>query len=383
MRKIAFSALLFLFVCLQVFSQARSGAKVYVPPVIGYGTAEDNAFFQGQVSYEVVLQYHEATKAKRGSQYTLKGVIEPYTGKILSGASAVSMPDKSNPVPPRPNPRVRNDKDRREFFSWESGGKIQFYDSSDGINMPLSENSGAVYNNNGELEFVFYLSLINNATDQAVGEQYIIYKVIDDTVSQMVSIMVHNMLSSIPENSPRPSAVVTVTRDELRNKWLFVDACGLWAPRLYTGESQSISWLNFGAGVAAEFHFVNFMSLGVGVQIVQDWVVVEKGVEEYRDLQLEIPLTIRFVFKPGATYMIEPYTGVSINLSLLNESKPSPFTWLLGCQVGIDMGPGIFVVDPRFGMDFFESSLNNSPHTGYRRFLLQIGIGYKFGFIPK
>jgi len=371
-------AMLFLMVFSPLFSQTKAGARIYVPPVAGYGMPEDNEFFQQQVSYEVVLQYHETAKSKRTSQFTLKGLIEPYTGEVSAAAKAVHVPDNTHPVPPRPTPRVRNNSDRREFFSWEVDGSILFYDTSDDVNLlPPADTSDIDKFNTEDLEFIFYLALVNNATDQAIGEQYIIYKAIDHSVSEMVSVMVRNMLSSIPLNMTR-----SFSKDS-RDKWLFLDVNLLWAPRLYTNKDyQSISWLNFGASVAAEFHFMNFMSLGAGVQISQDWIVVsEKKGDEYQDLILEVPFSLRFVLKPGNNYLIEPYMGISGNFSVIGNTKPSAFSWFLGCQIGFDMGPGMFIIDPRFAMDFFESSLPTSLE--YRRYLMQIGIGYKFGFISK
>jgi len=365
-----------------LFSQARAGARIYVPPVIGYGIPEDNTFFQQQVSYEVILQHHETTKSKRGSQFTLKGLIEPYTGEVAATAAAVHVPDSSNPVPPKPYPRVRNNKERREFFSWEVDNNILFYDSGSNENIAPSSSvtTEADRFNADNLEYIFYLALVNNATDQAIGEQYIVYKIADESVSQLVSIMVQNMLSSIPSSELK----VRSGSGDFRNKWLYLDAGVLWAPRLYSSVGQSISWLNFGAGINAEFHFMNFMSLGAGVQISQDWVVVSKDVEEYQDLILEIPLTLRFVLKPAEIYMIEPYTGVYGNFSIQNKTNPSSFSWIIGCQIGVDMGPGMLVLDPRFALDFYESSIpESSLSSGYRRYLMQIGIGYKFGFISK
>jgi len=381
MRKTSFAifTLLFITACLPLFSQLRQGSKIYVAPVSGYGSVKDNEFFHGQVSYEVVLQYHEAVLSKRGSQYTFKGLIEPYTGEVSTAAAAVHIPDKTHPVPPRPVPRVRNSSDRREFFSWEVDGNILFYDTSEDVNLlPSSKEPMPEKFNPDDLEFIFYLALVNNKTDVSIGEQYLIYKTTDTSVSRIVSIMVENLLSLIPVNMER------IASNDFRDKWLFLDACVLWAPRLYSGKSDSISWLNFGAAITAEFHFIDFLSLSTGIQLTQDWVVVNSG-EEYQDLILEIPFTIRYVIKSGSSLMIEPYTGVFSNISLLNKTNPSSFSWLIGCQIGIDMGPGMLVIDPRFALDFFESNLKSSMNSliEYRRYLLQFGIGYKFGFFQK
>lgn len=383
MKKIAFTTLLFLLACLPMFSQVRNPSKIYVPPVAGYGMPEDNEFFQQQVFYEVTLQYHDAVSSKRGSQYTLKGLIEPYTGEVSAAAAAVHIPDKSHPVPARATPRVRNDKERREFFTWEVNGDMRFYDSSDDVNLlPPSNEPPPERFNADDLEFIFYLALVNNNTDQAMGEQYIIYKVLDDSVSKLVSVMVQNMLSFIPVDLEKGA----VRGDDFRHKWLYLDAILSWAPSLYSGDDQSFSWLTFGGGIGAEFHFVKFMSLGLGLQIKQDWVVVTRGVDEHRDLIMEIPLTLRYVVKPADTYMIEPYTGVNINISLQKNTKPSLFSLLVGCQIGIDMGPGMLVIDPRVAIDFLDSTLKRGidlKTIDYRRYKMQVGLGYKFGFFEK
>jgi len=212
MRKTSFVifALLFITACFPLFSQHRIGAgsKIYVAPISGYGSVDDNMFFQKQVSYEVVLQYHDAVMSKRTSQYTLKGLIEPYTGEVSSAAAAVHIPDNSHPVPPRPVPRVRNNSDRREFFSWEADGNMLFYDTSDDVNILPSNEPVPEKFNIDNLEFIFYLALVNNKTDQSIAEQYIIYKITDDSVSRMVSVMVQNILASIPVSWKEWQAVI-------------------------------------------------------------------------------------------------------------------------------------------------------------------------------
>jgi len=377
MKRTAF-LLLFLFACLSLFAQSYRQAKVYVPVIAG-GLQEEKEFFHDQLSYEVVLHYHQTVKQKRGSEFTLKGTVEPYTGAVSPSAVVVELPPQTdNPVPPRANPRVRNTNDRREFFSWEVDRSLYFYDTTGDDNYIPSfaqsaESDGDSFSrlNPDGLEFVFYLEFIKNSTNEVVGEQYIIYKDIDASISQLVSIMVYNMLSMIPAEREK---------GDFRDKWLFVEAGGLWTPRLYIYEAQSMYWFNFGFGFKTEFHFLDYMAIGLGAQVSQDWVIL--GEEQVKDVILDIPLTLKLVFKPAEVFMLEPYTGFSANVSLSKTTKPSPFSWLIGFQMGVGLGPGVVFIDPRFALDFYPSAISNSPQE-YRRYLMQVGIGYKIGFFQK
>jgi hypothetical protein len=103
-------------------------------------------------------------------------------------------------------------------------------------------------------------------------------------------------------------------------------------------------------------------------------------------MTLEIPLLLRVVIKPGTNFMLEPYSGICLNFSLLGQTKPSQVSWVLGYQNGIKAGPGALFFDFRFSMDLFKSSVQERQGIiapEYKRYNLAVGAGYKFGVIQK
>ena len=232
---------------------------------------------------------------------------------------------------------------------------------------------GSIEDGNAD-ERIFYLELINSATGETIGEQHLVYSSTDAYVGGLVSAIVYNMLSNIPNINENYG---------WRDKWLFIGISGMWSPRIYTGERQSVYWANFGAGAYAEFHFLNSMSASLEMQFVNEWVVVSQTRrEEYSDLMLEIPLSLKYVIKPFDHFMLEPYAGISFNVSLTGFTEPSLCSWFAGFQLGVKVGPGIIVIDPRFSMDF-SRSLISSTRVEYARNLVHISAGYKLGFFPK
>ena len=379
---------LFLLTGISVFAQNLREARIFVQPVDGTGLAGDNTFFYRQLTYEVVLQYYSLVRTRRTSDFVLRGTIVPYMGEeqfLIDNPQETPELFKESentnlgPVPPRPIPRIRNTFGRREFFSWETSGEIQFFDTTEAGNTEPETKNETVYiekieekqfDDSDNQEFVFTIELINNLTGDVIAKQYLIYRYVDASVGELVSIIIYNMLTSIPD--------IEAEKD-WRNNWLFADINAIWAPRIYTAEEQSISWVNFGIGFSLEYHFLDILSLGLGVQIVQD-AVVASG-EEYRDLMLEIPLAIKFAIKP-VNFLLEPYGGVSFNFSLMGTTEPSFLSWFAGFQFGAKAGPGLIVIDPRFSMDFFNSQIVQNS-VEYQRYLIQVSLGYKFGFVPK
>jgi len=376
--------ILLLYVCFSLSAQNIRDARIFIQPVDGYGIEGDNPFFYKQLSYEVVFQYHSLVRTRYSSDFTFRSSIVPYTGEeqfiIGYPEEAYSTVPNQNqgPVPDRPIPRIRNTFGRREFFSWDTGGDVSFYDSTGNDNYTPrneevfhSENEASAVSPSGD--YVFTLELVNSKSSRVIAIQYLIYNNVDPAVADLVSIMVYNMLSNIPD----------IEEDlDPRENWLFASISALWTPRVYIGQQEAVAWVNFGLGATLEYHFLDFMSIGLGVQFAQDWVVVSKTPgDEYRDLVLEIPLSLGFVFKPQQ-FLMEAYGGAALNISTFGTTMPSTFSWFVGFQFGANAGPGMIIIDPRFSMDFTRS---NIPQRGeyYNRFIIQIAVGYKFGFLPK
>ena len=223
---------------------------------------------------------------------------------------------------------------------------------------------------------VFFLEMIDNFTEEVMAQQYITYTRLDTSVENYLAAIVFNMLSVIP-------GVEQI--DGWRNNWLFLGASILWSPRLYHSQYNSVSYMNLGIGFQAEWHFMNSLSVGAGLQFTQDWVIVSAASDsnmEFRDLIMEIPLSLKLVLKPSDYLMLKPYTGICFNISLMEATQPSALSWFAGFQFGVRAGPGIFFIDSRFAIDFFKSYVTNEDYD-YHRSTLQIGLGYKQGFFQK
>jgi len=381
-KKCLVLAFFLLITGLSLFGQNFREARIFVQPVDGTGMTGDNAFFYKQLTYEVVLQYYTLARTRRTSDFILRGSIAPYTGEeqfLTDNPPGEGEIVNTGPVPARPIPRIRNTFGRREFFSWEKNGEIVFFDTSiedtgSGTEPESFHVEEGINSDDSAGESVFTLELINSISGEVIAKQYIIYRFTDAAVGDLISIIVYNMLTGIPD----------IEADaDWRNNWLFANIDAIWAPRVYTIPDQYISWVNFGIGVSLEYHFLDFMSVGLGVQLVQDCIVIpdeEYGVE-YRDLLLEIPLALKFVFRPSM-FTLEPYGGVSYNLSLMETTNPSFLSWFAGIQFGMKVGPGMIVIDPCFSMDFFNSQIVENS-IEYQRYLFQISLGYKFGFLSK
>ena len=368
MKKLIFVVFL-LIIALPVHTQVIREARVYVPPVAGHGRLSDKAFFYRQLTSEVVFQYYALVRSQRVCDYILRAVIVPF-----GMGEAEEFEEIVSPIPENPFPPVRNKKGVREYFSWEVRDNIYFYDASgeDNYDPNAVQSTDEPFIITDGQEFSLKLELINNVTGETLGKQQLVFTTVDASVGDLLSIQVYNMLAGIPD--------IEETYD-WRDNWLFLEASFLWAPRIYTEENQSINWINFGLRLAFEFHFIDFLSLGIGSQFVQDWVVSNRY-GEFRDLILETPISLKGVFKPAEQFVIEPYGGIALNFSLMNATKPPAASWFAGLQFGVKAGPGMIVIDPRFSMDFGKSSLVGTPVV-YQRDSMQIGIGYKMGFFLK
>ena len=370
MKKFILVIILFIMT-LPLFAQNQviREARIFVPPIAGFGRSGDNAFFYRQLTSEVVFLYYSLVRSQRVCDYILKATIIP------AGMEEPDSQEIRRPIPENPIPALRNFPGEREYFSWEINDNIYFYDTAGegnyDPNVRTASNEPFIITD--DHVFTLKLELIDNITGETLGRQQLVYSAVDASVGDLLSIQVYNMLSGIPD--------IEETND-WRDKWLFLETSFLWAPRIYTEKYESINWINFGLRASLEFHFTNFMSLGLGAQFVQDWIVTAKSEEGYRDLILEIPIALKMVFKPAAQFVLEPYGGIALNLSLMNATAPSPASWFSGLQFGVKAGPGMIVIDPRFSMDFSESSLVLEEKS-YQRNSMQIGIGYKIGFFLK
>ncbi|MCL2764624.1 MAG: hypothetical protein FWD40_05025 [Treponema sp.] len=366
MKKIVIPVLLFLAV-FTLQAQTYREANIFIPPISGSGAVQDNVYFYKQLINEVLIQQHAVVRTRSTSDYTLIGTIEPYTAPV-----EIIVPEFHSPIPQHFYPPLRRRPETREFFSWDIENELRFFDTSgEGNFKPFEPPSPDITLSTDE--YIFYIELTDSITGKVIGQQNIVYSEIDPSLDRLVSVIIYNILSGIPD---------VVRADDIRQRYLFIELNGLWTPRIYVSQDN---WMNigFGFGFAAEYHFLNFLSVAFGAQLTQDLIVSSvTGEEECRDIILEIPVTVRFVSKPLENFMLQTYTGVSVNYSFMQTTMPSPLSLLLGFQFGIKVGPGMIILDPRFSLDIFSSSVQGRDLT-YDRYMVQTGIGYKFGLFPK
>jgi hypothetical protein len=317
-----------------VFSQSNN-ASFFIIPVTGIGAStEDNGFFYRQIQFEAELQRYIVVNNRQTANYTLEGTLSP---------------DDS---------------------------------VSDDLNL----------NDRIPRDYLFSLALINNSTNEVIAEQELIYQSTRD-VGSFIPIIIYNLLSSIPVTQITQNAQNTQESQETQNvqetqqdtqetdrryNRLYVGADIIWTPKYYPNSKHAFNALNFGFALSAEWQFFRFLSIGAGAVFIADWHNMEKsstGTAYFPDLGMEIPFTLRFIFKPGENTWIVPFGGIHYNLAIIEAkaAELSPLSWLAGLQFGIGTGRGIMVFTPSFSMD-----INN-----YQRMLFYLGIGYKYGFLKR
>jgi len=348
MRKsILVLALLF---CCGVFlsAQSRPDASIYVTPVTGKGSKpEDNLLFYTRLVNELTIQKAKLANASKDAEYSLFGTLAPYK--------------------------------------------------------------------NNEGQYVFHLELRDNKTVGITVEGELVYEVPDDT-NQLFPILVNSLLYTIPpetiqektvpaetvpvETNPvetiKPETPSTETvsenkenKDEWRDKMLYFGLAVTWTPRIYRANEDSGYLGDPHFGFSFEYHFLSFMSLETGLELAVDEVKVRRATnvfDIYHDTMIEIPILVKYVAKPNAFFMLEPYIGGQFNIPLLKTTIPPPFSFLAGLQYGVKVGPGALFLDARFVMDIADSKVNAPAGVtapAYRRYIIHLGLGYKYGILQR
>jgi hypothetical protein len=203
-------------------------------------------------------------------------------------------------------------------------------------------------------------------------------------IQQPVQQPVEPVQSAEPVEPVQP--VTPGSEGDWRDRWVFLGLSVFWNPRIYADEDWQTPYLgNFVMGFYPELRFLDSVSLETGLGLSSDRL--KNGKEEYRDLMLEVPVLVKIVLKPGDIFLLQPYSGVCLNFSLFGATNPPLLSWGAGYQHGVKAGPGDFLFDFRFSMDLGKSKLEERegihPTLEYQRFSLSLGVGYKYGIIPK
>ena len=394
MRKYTFFTVFFM-VCFSLFGQEPAQPieyKIYVSPIAGYGKEKDNNYFYKQLIYEVFFQNHIVVDSPDSSNYTFKGTIEPVSGAPAKGpgsSQADEQRENYKSISKKAFPPVKNSPGRREYFSIEKSEEIYFIDSRG--------DSGSTSEITAQMEekgYYFILDMIDSRTGEVLGTKKMLFYVTDASVGKLVSVIVYDLLAIIPTLPARRGDFRTATSNgDSRDRWLYFETSALWMPKIYYEGYKAINLLGYGMKLGIEFHFVKFLSIAAGGQATQEYISATP--EGISDFMLEVPAALKFVFKVDNYFSLEPYGGAAWNYSIGKKIKPSEFSWFAGFQLGIKdkSETGMFIIDPRFSMDFYNSSVSfyakdNKGKTknvtvDYRRYCAQIGLGYKFGIIQK
>jgi hypothetical protein len=326
MRKTVWVLALLLCCWFSLSAQSRNAVSIFIPVVTGTGGSQgDNSFFFRQLITEVSKQGFTMAKTQNNADYSLAGTLSPQVGQSR------------------------------------------------------------------EIQYVFHLALRDNKTGQVTVEQDLIYRNADDT-NQLFPVLVSNLLHTIPRNSGNTgytgSSSSAGISDEWRNKRLYFGLAVFWTPRVYIGSDSGNSSTYYGnvrGAFSTELQFANFMSLETGAELTADWIVTDGKPDGYQNTIIEIPFMLKFVIKPGVYFMLEPYGGAQYNLPIYDTTKPAMFSWLAGIQYGVKAGPGALFIDARFAMDIGESAVEEPPgqYMAFQRYIIHLGLGYKYGVSRK
>jgi hypothetical protein len=224
---------------------------------------------------------------------------------------------------------------------------------------------------------ILHLSLIDNKDGHIIAEQDLFYYTMEETY-EYLPFLAFSMFGNVPLTK-------VSLNDNWRHKWMYLTAQVMWTPRMYIGTASSADFVQFGAGLAFELHFLNFMSVEVGAEYSNDYVraIDSKPPLEFKTGMFEVPVLVKFVFKPGNHFMIEPYGGIQLNASTSTEINPPPLAWLVGVNYGVQVGGGAVFLDLKFVADLGDSRVNDPNVDPYNRYVIKVGIGYKYGFIVR
>jgi len=330
MRKYILVLALLLCGGLSLIAQPRPpDATIYVTPVTGNGSKnDDNTFFYRQLVQEVINQDFSLAMTQKSANFSLIGKLDRYT----------------------PN----------------------------------------------EGQYALRLELRNNKTGELRVEGGLLYETPED-VRHQLPLLVSSLLYTIPPDTvpEEPEEVEIDNNDDWRNNWVYLGLAAVWKPRIYVSSESKILYLGYPwPALSAEFHIANFFSFEIGAELSgDDFVYKKKGAttgNEYKNMIIEIPVSLKFVIKSGSSFMIEPYAGGFLSIPLYKTkgyTKPALVSGFAGLQYGIKAGSGVLFFDVRAAMDLVgKSSVNMQPSDtvpSYQRYVLRLGLGYKYGLIQR
>jgi len=319
---------LLLITALPLSAQVQDGIIIYVSPITGTGSApEDNELFVELITNELMAWNFSVTAESGEEEYFLVGALAP-----------------------------SESAENRFFFS-----------------LALQNKDGAT-----------------------LQEQGLNYTTMDEA-STLVPTLLFNIFSNVfdlntyrPPEEPEP-----VVEDPWRRQEWYLGANVFWNPRSYYGDRLAINNTNLAFALSAEYHFLRFaagnlfwlkyISAETGLEFTGEYIAAStRAGDEYNNVILQIPLFLHYVWRPGVSYMHEPYAGIIFNIPFFPDTTPALLSWAIGFKFGMKAGPGIAYANIRYAMDCMPSGLhkdNPNDTRQYQRYMLYFGIGYKYNLV--
>ena len=348
MRKILFLLVLGVLAA-SVFAQNRKDIILYIPNPDA--RIDQSVFFKEKFEREVVVAGYTLTRNVNEADFLIRLSVKPnmilYDDGILE------------PAPP----------DEEQFKLWFY--LIRMEDNKEILSFSFAFSEPEEMND-------YYLVLINEAMAN-VPQKIEVVEVVE-VPPVVIEKPIEKPVVVVIEEIEEP---VIVERDDWwRNKMLYIRLSAEWAPSIFHSveERKSNKWYIPSAVLGLEFQFLNWMSVeALGKMNFQEI--------NSDDLDAAAAFAIKFPIKPGIYSMIEPYLEGDYLILKDNDIEVAyKFQIGGGFQVGIKSGSSsvlFFDTNIFYNVGDIQANAKDSDDKFWRKYLISIGVGLKFGFVNR
>jgi hypothetical protein len=345
--------MIFLSSSMLVYSQNRADTTLYITPVSG-GPATDRTFFEENLKMEASAAGYNVIDDIIDAIYSISGSIAPEDdGNVLSIT-------------------LSNVAESREMVTQEL-----FY-------IQVEESYEV-------LPFLVWQMLANAPflVTEAPPPPTPLAPVVTNNSNAARMAPIVNLINAVPDD------------DTWKNKWLYLGA--KFGPSLHfygagsnSNNKDDVQSFTVALGLEGAVQVLDFLAVQLEVDFGMDNadyrdLVAPGGTANhmYRASYLYMPLLVKGVFKPGSSFLVEPYGGPYLNipLALKGDDMKLPFGgWLIGVDVGFKVGSGILFIDLRYATDFLDTTVTGGTYGGlveFRRSSVTISGGYRIGFLNR
>ncbi|MDR3166563.1 MAG: hypothetical protein LBT93_01360 [Treponema sp.] len=271
----------------------------------------------------------------------------------------------------------------------------------------------------------FQLWLWTSDTGRLVYTDEMVTEDVEEALMYMPPLL-NWLLSQIPPEGPLPATAITAAQesssqsvdpaDTLTNKGegkrIFQGQLHLGLRGGATFNSYSIALKSWGyegsltqsfayeAAFLADFRILRFLGIQAEVIFSPDALMISRietvngksvaVIDRFESLSLIFPLLIKIPLDFGG-FNLSFYTGAYGILPLGNTQLNSevgagaytaktdpPIGFVFGLDMGFLAGPGMFVLDMRYGRDFGITTIQSPIKVPYTRDRIAVSVGYKF-----